>query len=78
MVRYLLAKNLDVNAQDATGETPLMDAARFGHFGVAELLVKHPKMCLHIRNKEGMTAEQVAREHGYTEVADLIAGPKTE
>ena len=72
MVTYLLKAELDVNAQDATGDTPLMDAAKFGHFEVAKLLVEDPKMNVTLVNKEGLTAEQIATEHGYDKVATVI------
>ena len=41
ILRFLLSKNMDINAQSANGRTPLHDAAYLGYLDEVTLLLKH-------------------------------------
>ena len=71
-VRTLLASpNVDANGTDDQGNTPLIQAARFGHDAVVTLLLiarADPK----IKNNEGKTALVVAAEGGHEETVAVL------
>lgn len=63
---------LDPNVQDYAGDTALHDASRFGHDTVAKsLLDKGADKS--IKNKDGKTAADVAKDYGKTGTAALVA-----
>jgi ankyrin repeat protein len=76
-VKTLLASsNVDVNGVDADGNTPLIEAARFGHDDVvAALLIARADV--NVRNNQGKTALTLASEGGHDETVRLLtqAGP---
>jgi ankyrin repeat protein len=64
-VRSLLASpNIDVNAEDENGNTPLIEAARFGHDEVVTALLI-AKADVNKKNNEGKTALMLASEGGH-------------
>ena len=66
-VRSLLASpNVDVNAVDENGNTPLIEAARFGHNEVVTSLLL-AKADVTKKNKDGKTALMLASEGGHDE-----------
>ncbi|XP_030583975.1 cyclin-dependent kinase 4 inhibitor C [Archocentrus centrarchus] len=70
-VSILIKGGADVNIADNKGNLPLHLAAGEGHLEVAKLLIgftEKPKKT----NNEGVTAEQLARDHGKTVVAAFI------
>lgn len=71
-VRALLASpNADVNGIDDHGNTPLIQAARFGHDEVVtELLIG--KADVTIKNDEGKTALMLAAEGGHDETVRAL------
>jgi ankyrin repeat protein len=71
-VRSLLAsQNVDVNAVDEHGNTPLIEAARFGHDEVVTALLI-AKANVNARNDEGKTALMLAAEGGHDETVRVL------
>jgi uncharacterized protein len=71
-VKALLASpNVDVNAVDEHGNTPLIEAARLGHDKVATaLLIAHADTS--IKNDEGKTALMLAAEGRHDETVRVL------
>ncbi len=71
-VKALLASpNVDVNAVDEHGNTPLIEAARLGHDKVATaLLIAHADAS--IKNDEGKTALMLAAEGRHDETVRIL------
>ena len=73
-VQFLVAEQkLNVNQQDFNGDTPLHDAARFGHKAVCDILVG-AGADRSITNNMGKNAQQVASDYGKAEVAAALGG----
>ena len=75
--RSLLASRVaDVNGTDVNGNTPLIEAARFGHDDVVSALLI-ARADVNVKNRAGKTALQLASEGGHDEVVRLLtqAGP---
>lgn len=71
-VRTLLASpNVDVNGIDEHGNTPLIQAARFGHDEVVTALLI-AKANLNARNDQGKTALMLAAEGGHDETVRVL------
>jgi ankyrin repeat protein len=71
-VRALVASpNVDVNGIDEHGNTPLIEAARFGHDEVVTaLLIARADM--NVKNAEGKTALMLAAEGGHDETVRML------
>lgn len=71
-VRTLLASpNVDVNGVDEHGNTPLIEAARFGHDEVVTALLI-AKADPRVKNNEGKTALMLAAEGGHDETVRVL------
>jgi hypothetical protein len=70
VVEYLLGLGLDANVKDFNGDTPLHDAARFAHEGVVRALLTHPTVDVSLKNNDGRTPLEVAKEYSASSVAD--------
>jgi uncharacterized protein len=71
-VRALLASpNVDVNGIDELGNTPLIEAARFGHDEVVTALLI-AKADTKVKNDEGKTALMLASEGGHDETVRML------
>jgi hypothetical protein len=71
-VKALLASpNVDVNASDEHGNTPLIEAARFGHDEVVAALLT-AKADVKAKNDEGKTALMLAAEGGHDETVRVL------
>jgi ankyrin repeat protein len=71
-MEYLIGLKGDVNAVDADGDTPLHDAAKFGHDAVVDALLKAGADKA-IRNKEGKSATDLAAANGKDAVVKMLA-----
>ena len=76
-VKALLSSpNVNVNAVDENGNTPLIEAARFGHDKVVTaLLIAHADAS--IKNKEGKTALMLAAEGRHDETVKVLTEAAT-
>jgi hypothetical protein len=74
MVRFLISNGADLNRKDGiSGESPLMSAAEMGQLGsVKVLLSSGANPCA--TDKEGHTAEGLARKYHHTDIAEYLAG----
>jgi ankyrin repeat protein len=71
-VRSLLASpNVDVNGVDDNGNTPLIEAARFGHDDVVTALLI-AKADVKAQNAQGKTALMLASEGGHEESVRML------
>jgi ankyrin repeat protein len=73
MARMLLDRGADVNVQDKLGMTPLLWAAssNFGDAQMIELLLASGAAA-DARNKDGLTALELARKYGHTTLAAAL------
>ena len=71
IVRMLLDKGADPNAKSQSGSTPLHTVAFTGDRASLDHLLKH-RADPGIKNNEGKTAADVARERGNQEIVDLL------
>ncbi len=71
IVRMLLDKGADPNAKSQSGSTPLHTVAFTGDRASLDLLLKH-RGDPAIKNNDGKTAADIARERGHQEIADLL------
>ncbi len=72
VVRTLVASpNVDVNGKDEHGNTPLIEAARFGHDGVVTVLLI-AKADPTIKNDQGKTALMLASEGGHDDTVRVL------
>ena len=71
VMTLLTSQNVDVNAVDENGNTPLIEAARLGHDKVATaLLLAHADPS--IKNDEGKTALMLAAEGRHDETVRVL------
>jgi ankyrin repeat protein len=70
-VKVLINKQIDLNATDTLGNTPLMKAVRFGQFEIVKLLLAH-KVKVNEKNSSGWTALKYALYTGRQDIADLL------
>jgi len=76
MTKFLLSEcKLRPDVADCYGDTPLHDAAKFGHEQVAQLLLDAGAKA-GVRNLKGQTPLDVARLHAKDAVARRLAGQK--
>jgi len=73
MVKLLISKGADLNRRNGiSGESALMSAAEMGQLGTVKVLLSSGAApCA--TDKEGHTAEGLAREYHHTDIADYLA-----
>jgi hypothetical protein len=73
MVKFLISQGADVNRKDGLiGESALMSAAEMGQLGTVNVLLSSgADPCA--TDKEGHTAEGLARKYHHTDIADYLA-----
>ena len=63
----LTVDRLDWNSANQEGNTPIMTAVIKGHLEIVQLLLKQPdKIDPSLRNKNGQTVEDIARQEQYS------------
>ncbi|QCB45579.1 hypothetical protein E5678_05800 [Hydrogenophaga sp. PAMC20947] len=72
MVRLLLEHHAYIDAESPNKSTPLMMAAKYGHADLVALLLEEGADPM-LRNEQGLTAVDFARQAGRSEQANLIA-----
>jgi ankyrin repeat protein len=72
MVRSLLSSpGADVNATNANGSTPLLEAARYGHDDICRVLIAAGAN-LKAKDKDGKTALRLAVQGNHDEVVRVL------
>ena len=71
-VQALVGAGGDVNAANYDGQTPLMEASRWGHVSVVRYLLTLPQTDLLVSDRRGQTADQYADARGHVDVRDGI------
>lgn len=75
----LLARsNVDVNAVDGTGRTPLCRAAAMGYPDTVRILPLHSSVDLNVQNRDGYTALVWAASRGHCAVVEYFCWNKRE
>lgn len=69
--KKILEQKIDVNAQDANGNTALIYAVQFGNLEFVKLLLQY-KAHTQIQNKEGKTAVELALVSNHQEIIQLL------
>jgi|SRR5215213_8289339 len=67
----LTSPNVDVNGVDEYGNTPLIEAARFGHDDVVTALLI-ARADVKVKNREGKTALMLAAENGHDDTVRVL------
>jgi len=71
-IAMLEAKKWDVNGRDSRGDTPLMWAIRYGHYGVVELLLEQADIRPEVVIRDGRTLFSFAAESGNERAMKLL------
>jgi hypothetical protein len=73
MVKFLISRGADLNRKNGiSGESALMSAAEMGQLGTVKVLLSSgADPCA--TDKEGHTAEGIARKYHHTDIADYLA-----
>lgn len=71
---FSTTREFDVNACDEAGESALHKAARHGHVIVCHVLIKRGARP-DLKNSEGKSALDLAREHNHTECVEYLQEP---
>jgi ankyrin repeat protein len=69
---FLKRPEVNVNAKDHQGVTPLLLASRLGHLFAVKLLLAHPSINLGIADKIGQTAFIAASRNKMSDIAGLL------
>jgi ankyrin repeat protein len=72
IVRMLLDKGAGPNAKSQSGSTPLHTVGFTGDHASLDLLLEHGADAS-IKNNDGKTARDIARERGHHEIAEILA-----
>lgn len=71
-VAILLENKADPNVKSSQGHTPLMEAARDGHFEIAKMLIDYGADVKAARSDDGQTALHLAAKWGRGDVVKLL------
>jgi len=71
IIAYLLAQDVDIDAQSANGMSALMAASRNGRLEAVKLLLEQGAD-VNLANQDGKTALELALAGKYTEIASLL------
>ncbi|UKZ97022.1 uncharacterized protein TrAFT101_011791 [Trichoderma asperellum] len=68
----LLTEGLDANQADNSGDTPLILAAKFGHFSIVQQLLDVKANPSFVGSQTSQTALHVASAYGYLDIVELL------
>ena len=68
----MMSHDLDINYQNSSGNTSLMEVAASGCEATANILLSSSSLNLNIRNNTGKTALHIAAERGHVSVIELL------
>jgi len=71
VVEYLIEKKVDINVTTKFGQTPLMAAARNGHFGIVQALLQE-KAEVNAQMIDGFSALHFAAESGHLKIVQEL------
>jgi ankyrin repeat protein len=71
-IKALIKKGLNVNQQDSLGNTPLIVAINNGNVEVIQALLNNYKTKVHLKNVEGKSPFDLAKEKELTEILDML------
>ncbi len=71
IMEVLLAREADVNAEDANGQTPLCIAARQGNVEIVKMLLNY-RANVYLPNSDVLTPLQLAADRGHLEVVKVL------
>ena len=74
IVRSLVEKDVDVDAGDGTGVTPIYWAVREGNDDIVQLLIDRGAR-IDVEDRQGMTLLHWAAREGFTEICNLLVLP---
>lgn len=69
---FIKLKNLDVNLMDDRGNTPLILAVKWNKFKSVKILLSHQEIDVFLKNKNNMTALDLAKEYKLNKIIDII------
>ena len=72
LVKWLLARQANVNAREQTGATPLYVAAQYGHVDIVKLLLDNEADVNASRTDNGATPLHVAAHNGHVDIVKLL------
>jgi ankyrin repeat protein len=74
IIEALVRRGADLNGEDYSQNTPLIEAANGGHIDVVKFLLKQPGINVNAADMGGETALYIAAEKGYLEIVMLLVG----
>jgi ankyrin repeat protein len=72
VVKYLVDKGADLNAQDDNGDTPVYYAIRYKYPSLAKILIESDRALLMTKNDNGYTPLHMAAGLGFTELIETL------
>ena len=78
MVGLLLERNVDPNASDDDGWTPLITAVQNGYQEAVRLLLGRQDLNPDIKDNRGETPLMIAVENGHEEIVRLLLGKEND
>lgn len=72
LVEKILAEGFDVNQADASGDTPLILAAKSGHFSIIQQLLDMKASPYLVGSETSQTALHVASANGFLDIVELL------
>ncbi|KAH6589680.1 hypothetical protein BASA82_000818 [Batrachochytrium salamandrivorans] len=78
IITLLLESSIDWNICNLAGQSPLVCASIAGHIEIVRLLLQSPKVDVHLQDRSGLCAHELAVLHGNMDIAELLSHHKPE